>query len=48
MEAKTNDLWVFIETGEDGTAKMLVWNYSLPAGILLRNRGRISCCRDWK
>ena len=31
MEAKTKDLWVFVETKEDGSAKMSVSNCWGPA-----------------
>ncbi len=39
MEAKTNDLWVFIETGEDGTAKNVGLELLTPSRDLAEKQG---------
>ena len=39
MEAKTNDLWVFVETNEDGTAKNVGLELLTPGRNLAAKQG---------
>ena len=39
MEAKTKDLWVFVETNEDGTAKNVGLELLTPGKMMAKKQG---------